>query len=105
MLPAESARRPAVQRFRRPFGCAVLNVNDVLGGVKAAEAGERELTVRLQQAEERDFWQLHELVIRQASKASLISGQGNYGEPGTGRLVGVGVSESISSSGSVIVCL
>ncbi|XP_043244747.1 dedicator of cytokinesis protein 3-like [Amphibalanus amphitrite] len=80
MLPAESSRRPAVQRFRRPFGCAALNIGDVLCAGRTAEAGpERELTVRLQQAEERDFWQLHELVIRQASKASVISGQGNYG--------------------------
>ncbi|XP_037091368.1 dedicator of cytokinesis protein 3-like [Pollicipes pollicipes] len=78
MVPSESAKRPASQRFRRPFGCAVVNVNDVLAN-RQPEAAERELTVRLQQTEERDFFQLHELVIRQASKCSVISGQGNYG--------------------------
>ena len=78
MFPSESGKRAGPQRLRRPLGCAVLCLWDVLGARDPA-AAEREVTVRLQQTEERDFSQLHELIIRQASKFSPVSGQGNYG--------------------------
>ncbi|XP_037077735.1 dedicator of cytokinesis protein 3-like [Pollicipes pollicipes] len=79
MLPSESSKRGASQRFRRPLGCAVLNVHDVLASRPAAADAERELSLRLQQTEERDFSQLHEMIIRQASRCSPLSASANYG--------------------------
>ena len=79
MFASESGKRAGPQRLRRPLGCAVLSLWEVLGGREPA-AADRELSLRLQQSEERDFSQLHDLIIRQASKFSPLSGQGNYGQ-------------------------
>ncbi|XP_063227619.1 dedicator of cytokinesis protein 3 [Bacillus rossius redtenbacheri] len=87
MLYSDSSRKsaghaapppPPHQLFKRPHGCAVLPVSEVLLAKEAGE--EREFTFRVYQGEERDFHQLHEMIIKkQTSKYSPLSGQPNYG--------------------------
>ncbi|XP_066992689.2 dedicator of cytokinesis protein 3 [Anabrus simplex] len=67
------------QLFKRPHGCAVLNINEVLLN-KESSSEEREFTFKVYQAEEKDFHQLHELLIKkQSNKYSPLPGQPNYG--------------------------
>ncbi|KDR16623.1 Dedicator of cytokinesis protein 3, partial [Zootermopsis nevadensis] len=74
---------PAHQLFKRPHGCAVLNINDILLNKDLLPGGsndEREFTFKVYQGEEKDFHQLHELIIKkQSNKYNPLSGQPNYG--------------------------
>ncbi|PSN57625.1 hypothetical protein C0J52_00521 [Blattella germanica] len=74
---------PPHQLFKRPHGCAVLNINDVLlnkDSPPGTTNDEREFTFKVYQGEEKDFHQLHELIIKkQSSKYNPLSGQPNYG--------------------------
>lgn len=91
MLYSDSSRKlgssshsvPAHQLFKRPHGCAVLNINDIFSNKETPPGGpndERELTFKVYQGEEKDFHQLHELIIKkQSNKYSPFSGQPNYG--------------------------
>ncbi|KAJ1522281.1 hypothetical protein ONE63_002583 [Megalurothrips usitatus] len=96
--------------FRRPVGVAVLNISDLLllghaqlsgGSLSNAGGGgfstntlnanmwssttatlgeEREFTVKVYQGDEKDYYQLHELIIKkQSNKFNVLSGQPNYG--------------------------
>lgn len=75
---------PAHQLFKRPHGCAVLNIGDILlnkDSPPGSSNDEREFTFKVYQGEEKDFHQLHELIIKkQSNKYNPLSGQPNYGE-------------------------
>lgn len=84
MLYSESSSKkpeknaaPLQQVFRRPHGVAVQNMGDVVA--KEGDSEEREFTLKVYQAEEKDFYQLHEFIIRQSGKYSALSCQPNYG--------------------------
>lgn len=82
MLYSDSSKKVAShnQLFKRPHGCAVLNINDVLLN-KEATNEEKEFTFKVYQGEEKDFHQLHELIIKkQTSKYNILTGQPNYGD-------------------------
>ncbi|KAF2896229.1 hypothetical protein ILUMI_09945 [Ignelater luminosus] len=84
MLYSESSKKtdknaPALtQVFKRPHGVAVQNLGDMLNH-KEGESEEKEFTLKVHQGEEKDFHQLHELIIRQTGKYSALSCQPNYG--------------------------
>lgn len=69
------------QVFRRPFGVGVLSLsllNISSSAENAMESEEKEHNFRLYQCEEKDFYQLHEMLIRKTSgKYSPINGNGN----------------------------
>ncbi|XP_076363419.1 dedicator of cytokinesis protein 3-like isoform X2 [Tachypleus tridentatus] len=69
------------QMYKRPFGCGVLSICDVL--LEKQEntlEEEREFTFKLNTCNESDFHQLHEFIIRkQSNKYNMISGQPSYG--------------------------
>lgn len=86
------------QVFKRPHGVAVQNLGDYLTS-KEGDTEEKEFGMKVRgrfiqlfyyctiltnllqvyQAEEKDFHQLHEFIIRQSGKYSSLSGQMNYG--------------------------
>lgn len=64
--------------FRRPYACGVQSLDQIRTD---STSEEYEFTMKLYQCEEKDFYQLHELIIRkQNNKFTSLSGQGNYGE-------------------------
>ncbi|XP_013788618.2 LOW QUALITY PROTEIN: dedicator of cytokinesis protein 3-like [Limulus polyphemus] len=69
------------QMYKRPFGCGVLSICDVLlEKQENTVEEEREFTFKLNTCNESDFHQLHEFIIRkQSNKYSMVSGQHNYG--------------------------
>lgn len=78
------------QVFRRPFGVGVLPLSLLLNSSSSAEnhidTEEKEHSFRLYQCEEKDFHQLHEMLIKKTSgKYSPISG-------GASNSYGIGVS-------------
>lgn len=108
MLYSESSKKTdknaptLTQVFKRPHGVAVQNLGDMLNH-KEGESEEKEFTLKVRffyllifylfnfifpfwgtiqvyQGEEKDFHQLHELIIRQTGKYSALSCQPNYGE-------------------------
>ncbi|XP_031345086.1 dedicator of cytokinesis protein 3 isoform X3 [Photinus pyralis] len=84
MLYSESSKKtdknaPALtQVFKRPHGVAVQNLSDMVSH-KDGDSEEKEFTLKVYQGEEKDFHQLHELIIRQTGKYSALSCQPNYG--------------------------
>lgn len=77
------------QLFRRPFGVGVLPLSLLLTHSGSAEnlieTEEKENSFRLYQCEEKDFYQLHEMLIKKASgKYSPISGSGVNNSYGIG---------------------
>uniref|UniRef100_A0A8D9BP44 Dedicator of cytokinesis protein 3 n=1 Tax=Cacopsylla melanoneura TaxID=428564 RepID=A0A8D9BP44_9HEMI len=65
------------QGFKRPLGVAVHEIGEFLA---APGSEEREMFLKVNQCEDRDFYQLHEFIIRKnTSKFSPLSGQPNYG--------------------------
>lgn len=70
------------QVFRRPFGVGVLPLsllyNSSCNAENVVESEEKEHNFRLYQCEEKDFYQLHEMLIKKTSgKYSPINGSGN----------------------------
>lgn len=70
------------QVFRRPFGVGVLRLsllyNSSCNAENLVESEEKEHIFRLYQCEEKDFYQLHEMLIKKTSgKYSPINGSGN----------------------------
>ncbi|KAK7862569.1 hypothetical protein R5R35_004185 [Gryllus longicercus] len=64
--------------FKRPHGCAVLPVSEVL--LSKDSPDEKEFSCKVFTTDEKDFHQLHELLIKkQSSKYSPLGGQPNYG--------------------------
>ncbi|XP_031632350.1 dedicator of cytokinesis protein 3 isoform X2 [Contarinia nasturtii] len=80
------------QVFRRPFGVGVLPLsllNSSSSAENLIESEEKEHNFRLYQCEEKDFYQLHEMLIKKTSgKYSPINGNGNNS-------YGIGVSVKI----------
>lgn len=75
---SSSAQTPA-SYFKRPLGVAVLNIGEMLTS-NSGGGDEREFTFRVFQADEKDFCQLHDTLIRkQNSKYSPLSSHPNYG--------------------------
>lgn len=67
--------------YRRPFGVGVLPLADI-GQYDTLDSEEKEFSFKLFQCDEKDYYQLHELIIKKASgKFSPITtgSQGQYG--------------------------
>lgn len=65
--------------FRRPHGVAVHNIGEMVSSVTSS-AEEKEFVFKVFQGEDKDFHQLHDLIIRkQTSKYNPLSSQHNYG--------------------------
>ncbi|XP_055698123.1 dedicator of cytokinesis protein 3 isoform X2 [Phlebotomus papatasi] len=70
------------QSYRRPYGVGVLPLGEIAQYDTSIEPEEKEFSFKIFQCEEKDFHQLHELIIKKASgKFSPInaSGQNHYG--------------------------
>lgn len=68
------------QVFRRPCGVAVLSLSDIAQFDNSIESEEKEYNFKVYQCEEKDYHQLHQLLIKQASKYSLLTSVGQcYG--------------------------
>lgn len=78
---SSSAQPSASSNFRRPLGVAVLNINETLQqNSSGGGSDEKEFTFRVFQTDEKDFFQLHDTLIRkQNNKYSLLSSHPNYG--------------------------
>nr|XP_018899728.1 PREDICTED: dedicator of cytokinesis protein 3 isoform X2 [Bemisia tabaci] len=62
--------------FKRPNGVAVLNIGDMV----TSSNEEKEFTFKVHTCEEKDFYQLHEFIIKkQTNKFNVLPGQPNYG--------------------------
>ncbi|XP_075236477.1 dedicator of cytokinesis spg [Lycorma delicatula] len=62
--------------FKRPHGVGILNIGEMI----TTSCEEKEFTFRVHQGEDKDFHQLHELIIKKlTNKFSPLSGQPNYG--------------------------
>lgn len=78
----EKSNSSASQVFRRPYGVGVLPLSLLLSNSGGSaenliETEEKENNFRLYQCEEKDFYQLHEMLIKKTSgKYSPISGNG-----------------------------
>jgi len=76
---SSSSAQTAASYFKRPLGVAVLNIGEMLTS-NSSGGDEREFTFRVFQADEKDFCQLHDTLIRkQNSKYSPLSSHPNYG--------------------------
>ncbi|XP_072940797.1 dedicator of cytokinesis protein 3 [Epargyreus clarus] len=63
---------------RRPLGAGVLPLADFLR--QTGQPAEKEYTFKVYQCEEKDFHQLHDMLIRkQTNKCNILPGQPNYG--------------------------
>ncbi|XP_055305427.1 dedicator of cytokinesis protein 3 isoform X2 [Sitodiplosis mosellana] len=86
----KNEKSSSTQMFRRPFGVGVLPLSLLLSSGSAEnliEAEEKDHSFRLFQCEEKDFYQLHEMLIKKTSgKYSPINGSGS------GNSYGIGVS-------------
>lgn len=68
--------------FRRPFGVGVLNIGSELVALMSngTDAEEKEYSFKVFQCEDKEFFQLHEYIIRkQTSKYSPLAAQQHYG--------------------------
>lgn len=79
MLTDTSSKKVAASSYRRPFGCAVLDVVDVLTG-REENLEEKYFHMPIFTCGDSDFWTVHESVIKkQTSKYSATSsGSGIY---------------------------
>lgn len=68
--------------FKRPFGVGVLNIGaELLSSSNIVNGGEeKEYSFKVYQCEDKEFYQLHEYIIRkQTSKYNPLSAQQHYG--------------------------
>lgn len=88
MMYSESSKRggtterkeaPPTHMFRRPHAVAALNLSEMITP-REGDTDEKEFTFKVYQTEEKDFHQLHELIIKQNGKFNTLSGQPNYGK-------------------------
>lgn len=69
--------------FRRPYGVGVLSLEDICQYDSSIEAEEKEFSFKIFQGEEKDFHQLHELIIKKASGKFLpINANGTQNQYG-----------------------
>lgn len=74
-----SSSQSAGSTFKRPFGVGVLNIGSELVN-NGTDAEEKEYSFKVFQCEDKEFFQLHEYIIRkQTSKYSPLSAQQHYG--------------------------
>ncbi|CAH1968130.1 unnamed protein product [Acanthoscelides obtectus] len=83
MLYSDSSKKTdkavnQTQVFKRPHGVAVQNLGEYLTS-KESDTEEKEFSMKVYQAEEKDFHQLHDFIIRQSGKYSALSTHINYG--------------------------
>ncbi|CAG0893401.1 unnamed protein product, partial [Darwinula stevensoni] len=67
LLPSESSKKPTSHFYRRPVGCAAFSIAEIRNPAsRDSETAPEELefTPRLFQCEEKDFHQLHEMIIK-----------------------------------------
>ncbi|KAJ7386091.1 Dedicator of cytokinesis protein 3 [Desmophyllum pertusum] len=73
MLPDGSSKKVSTASYRRPFGCAVLDIVDVLTG-KEELLEEKEFHMPIFTCSDSDFWTVHDSIIKkQTSKYSVPS--------------------------------
>ncbi|XP_074619689.1 dedicator of cytokinesis protein 1-like isoform X2 [Acropora palmata] len=73
MLTDMSSKKIAASSYRRPFGCAVLDIMDVLTG-RVENLAEKEFHMPIFTCGDSDFWTVHESIIKkQTSKYSATS--------------------------------
>lgn len=68
--------------FKRPFGVGVFNIGPEIITMmnNGSDIEEKEYSFKVFQCEDKEFFQLHEYIIRkQTSKYSLLSAQQHYG--------------------------
>ncbi|XP_055588289.1 dedicator of cytokinesis protein 3 isoform X2 [Uranotaenia lowii] len=68
--------------YRRPYGVGVLPLGEIAQFDQTVESEEKEFSFKIFQCEEKDFHQLHELIIKKASgkfQPINASAQGHYG--------------------------
>ncbi|XP_071543136.1 dedicator of cytokinesis protein 3 isoform X3 [Panulirus ornatus] len=77
MLFSESVKKLSSHNYRRPYGVALFRLaQPVLQGSE----GEVELTGKLFTSDEKDYWQLPELILKkQNNKYSIMSNNASYG--------------------------
>nr|QGA73380.1 dedicator of cytokinesis protein 3 [Spodoptera frugiperda] len=88
---------------RRPLGAGVLPLAEFLRQ-PGQHPGEKEYTFKVYQCEEKDFHQLHDMLIRkQTNKCNILPGQPNYGIVVALRLLSNAgsISEAVSSGATV----
>ncbi|XP_055847546.1 dedicator of cytokinesis protein 3 isoform X2 [Episyrphus balteatus] len=71
-----------VSTFRRPFGVGVLSLGDVCQFDNTVETEEKDYNIKIFQCEEKDFHQLHELIIKKSSGKFCPVTTGNQNSPG-----------------------
>ncbi|KAK8389640.1 hypothetical protein O3P69_008971 [Scylla paramamosain] len=77
MLFSESVKKNSSHNYRRPYGVAVFRLAQT---VLQGGDGEVELTGKLFTSDEKDFWQLHEFIIKkQTNKCNILSNNVSYG--------------------------
>ncbi|GLH11496.1 uncharacterized protein GBIM_16259 [Gryllus bimaculatus] len=89
--------------FKRPHGCAVLPVSEVL--LSKDSPDEKEFSCKVFTTDEKDFHQLHELLIKkQSSKYSPLGGQPNYAREKTDnkRLFGFSFCRLMEAGGATV---
>lgn len=73
MLTDGSSKKVSTTSYRRPFGCAVLDIVDVLTG-REERLEEKEFHMPIFSCSDSDFWMVHDSIIRkQTSKYSASS--------------------------------
>lgn len=84
------------QNYRRPYGVGVVALTDFKQFDCSMEPEEREVTFKLQTCDEKDYHQLHELIIKKATgKYSPINSTGqNYGISVSLRLIYGGLGQA-----------
>ncbi|KPJ09807.1 Dedicator of cytokinesis protein 4 [Papilio machaon] len=88
---------------RRPLGAGVLPLADFLRQ-PGHHPAEREYTFKVYQCEEKDFHQLHDMLIRkQTNKCNILPGQPNYGIVVALRLLtnSASITEAVGSGATV----
>eukprot|EP01137_Pigoraptor_chileana_P029725 Opistho-2@15256 len=72
MLPEDKDKKGA-NTFRRPFGCAVMSVSEVLAGKVSKEEEDKEHLIPIYTCGEDDAHQLHTDIIRKSKGPELVS--------------------------------
>ncbi|XP_053657758.1 dedicator of cytokinesis protein 3 [Anopheles marshallii] len=87
MLHSESVKKgdkltTTTHAYRRPYGVGVLPLSEIVQFDYSVESEEKEFSFKIFQCEEKDYHQLHELIIKKASgkfQPINASTQGHYG--------------------------
>uniref|UniRef100_T1IUW7 Dedicator of cytokinesis protein 3 n=1 Tax=Strigamia maritima TaxID=126957 RepID=T1IUW7_STRMM len=80
MIYSESSKKSSQQMFKRPLGCAVLNLSEVLIDKEYSSGEDKEFSTKVFTCNESEFYQLHEYIIKkQTNKCSPLPGQPNFG--------------------------